>query len=292
MTNAQLMLMILVIVSCVSGEPASDGQRFRKGEKLAELKQVKLEELSGLAASVSNPGLLWTQNDSGNGAEIFLIDLKLHLLQTYELKGISNRDWEDIAVGPGPDSTKTYVYVADIGDNDAIYPLKYIYRFEEPVWHEKEKKVKVKDFDTITFRLPDGRKDMEALMVDPKTRDLLLVSKREQPVYLYQLKYPYSTKVTITASKIAPLQLTQITAGDISSDGTEILMKNYNHIYYWRDTTGSTVIEMLRPAPTEIPYEVEPQGESIAWARDQSGFYTISERNPGKKTFLYYYQRK
>jgi hypothetical protein len=294
MINLQLLFAILFIAACSQKEkPALVNEtKFRKGIKLAELKVNKLDELSGLAASINNPGLLWTQNDSGNGADIFLIDQKLNLKQTYSLKGIDNRDWEDIAVGPGPDSTRNYIYIAEIGDNNASFRLKYIYRFEEPVWQKEEKKIKITVFDTITFQLPDGIKDLETLMIDPNSKDLIVISKRERPVYVYQIKYPYSIRDTITATKVGPLQLTQITAGDVSADGSEVLLKNYKHIYYWHNTAEIRVVDLLKTAPREIPYELEPQGESIAWARDNSGFYTISEKVQGKKSFLYFYERE
>src|SRR5688500_13099374 len=38
--------------------------------RLAELTDKRLEEVSGIAASANNPGLLWAHNDSGNSAEI------------------------------------------------------------------------------------------------------------------------------------------------------------------------------------------------------------------------------
>ncbi|MDH4296207.1 MAG: hypothetical protein OEV74_08020, partial [Cyclobacteriaceae bacterium] len=88
------------------------------------------------------------------------------------------------------------------------------------------------------------------------------------------------------------LQLTQITAGDVSADGSEVLLKNYKHIYYWHNTAEIPVVDLLKTTPREIPYEQEPQGESIAWARDNSGFYTISEKVQGKKSFLYFYERE
>lgn len=282
-----LFLSAIVLLACT---PSNDA--FLPGKKLAEVTSKKLTEISGLAASVNNPGFLWAHNDSGNDAEIFLIDQDIKIKQTYILKGVENRDWEDIAVGPGPDSTKNYVYIAEIGDNSAVYAWKHIYRFEEPLLDPSEKKISITDFDTITFQLPDQKKDTEALLIDPRTKDLYIISKREEPVYVYLLKYPYLTTDSITAERIASLPLTQIVAGDFSSDGKEILMKNYNHIYYWKNPSNKPVVELLKELPKEIPYEIEPQGESIAWARDNSGFYTTSEINKGKKSFLYFYRRK
>jgi hypothetical protein len=283
----------LILIACSTKRTRQTiSNDFLPGKKLAELKHKKLNEVSGLASSINNPGFLWAHNDSGNGPEVFLIDLNLQIEKTCILAGIENRDWEDIAVGPGPDSSKNYVYIAEIGDNSAVYKLKYIYRFEEPKADSLADKTIISDFEIITFQLPDSVKDTEALMVDSKTKDLYIVSKREKPVYVYQIKYPYSTRDTLTAHRLLSLPLTQIVAGDFSANGREILMKNYNHIYYWKNQLNKPVSELLTEKPQEIPYEVEPQGESIAWAHDNTGFYTVSEKNKKKKSFLYFYQRR
>src|SRR5687767_10710977 len=126
-----VLLLTFAIAACGQETKTTDGFETRK--VLAELKNTKLKEVSGVASSVNNKGMLWAQNDSGNSPEIYLIDENLEVVLTCHLMGIENRDWEDIAVGPGPDPAKNYVYIADIGDNKAAYPYKYIYRFEEPV---------------------------------------------------------------------------------------------------------------------------------------------------------------
>jgi hypothetical protein len=282
---------LLLVISCSSKQTGISND-FLPGEKVAELKDKHLGEVSGLANSITNPNLFWTLNDSGNKPNVFLIDKDLQIKTTYTLQGVKNRDWEDIAVGAGPDPTKNYVYVAEIGDNSAAHKLKFIYRFEEPIADPLNGNVPISNFDTITFKLPDEQKDTETLMIDPATKDLYIVSKREDPVYVYQIKYPYSTKDTITAERLFSLPLTQIVAGGFSPDGNQVLMKNYNHIYYWANPSKKPVTEVLREAPLEIPYEVEPQGESISWSRDNTGFYTLSEKNKGKKSFLYFYRRK
>jgi len=290
MKHVLFVLMILVI-SCHSRTPTQNATyAFMPPKRLAELSHAKLSELSGLVASHKHPGMLWTHNDSGNGAEVFLVDTTLNLKLTCILPAY-NRDWEDIAVGPGPDPAKSYVYVGDIGDNDAIYPLKYIYRFEEPDL-TANKIAKITSLDTITFRLADGKKDSEALMIDPKTKSLYVVSKREKPVYVYELPFPQSTTDTLVAKKKISLPITQTVSASISPKGDEILMKNYEHIYYWKAKPGETIEKALARIPNEVDYDPEPQGEAITWAANGSGFYTISERTLGKKVYLYFYKRK
>lgn len=264
---------------------------FLKGEPLAELKSKKIEEASGLVSSIANPGCLWTHNDSGNGPEVFLIDQKAKVKMVCTLKGIENRDWEDITIGPGPEPGKNYIYVGDIGDNFARHNFKYIYRFEEPKATSDISKIVITKFDTITFRLPDEKKDTEALLLDPKTRDLYVISKREQPVYVYQLQFPYSTHDTITAKKLFPLPLTQIVAADFSFDGEELLMKNYEEIYYWKTPKSKTLQEALQEQPIKVAYTQEPQGEAIAWSLDNSGFYTLTEKLKDEDCILFYHKR-
>src|ERR1700690_4315423 len=76
-----------------------------------------LTEASGIAASRNNPGVLWTENDSGNAAVVYAIDSQGRNLGTYALPG--NTDNEDIGIGPGPVTNVSYLYVTDIGDNNS-----------------------------------------------------------------------------------------------------------------------------------------------------------------------------
>ena len=290
----KIILCVLILLTACSARNSdkNDTTAFLPGRKLAELKNKNLNEISGIAASINNPTLLWAHNDKGNDAEVFLLDENLNIKLTCKIKGIKNRDWEDIATGPGPDPNKNYLYIGDIGDNDAQYQFKYIYRIEEPTWKEgQEATVTITSFDVITFQLPDKRKDTEALLINPATKDLYVISKREKPVYVYELKYPYSEKDTLTASKLSALPFSLIVAGDFSADGSEILIKNYKSIYYWKAPSQKSVVDIFTEPATELPYEAEPQGEAITWARDGKGFYTLSEKISGKKSYLYYYER-
>lgn len=291
MRKLVVLLMLIATIACSQKKGKdSDSELFLEGKKLVEVTNKKLDEVSGLAASSKNTGMLWTLNDSGNRAEVLLIDDRLNIRLTCTLANIINRDWEDISVGPGPEAGKNYIYVADIGDNMAIFPYKTIYRFEEPKFTEGTSQISITDFDRIVFQL-DVKKDTESLLVDPKTKNLYVISKREKPVYVYELKYPYSTTDTLTAQKIGSIPFGQIVAADFSPDGNEVLIKNYNNVFYWR-LDNENLASALKRSPAIVTYEAEPQGESVTFARDGSGFYTISETVKGEKSYLWFYPRK
>lgn len=284
--------LLLSLLACAERASPPNSDAFSSGQPLAEVKDDRLKEASGLAASAINPGLLWTHNDSGNNPEIYLVDEKLNILLTCELQGVTNRDWEDIAVGPGPDSSRYYIYLGDIGDNRSRYPFKYIYRFEEPRVNEDNNKLLITSIDRITFRLAGKQKDTETLLIDPSSKNLYIVSKREYPVHVYELKYPQQPDDTLVAEIIAALPLTRITGGDFSPDGKALLLKNYQNVYYWTFDAGTSPAEVFSTKPYVLPYEEEPQGEGITFARDGSGFYTISETIRGEKSFLNYHKRQ
>jgi hypothetical protein len=112
------------------------------------------------------------------------------------------------------------------------------------------------------------------------------------PVHVYQLAYPQSMRDTIVAQPITTLPFTQATAANFSLDGTELLIKNYDSIFYWSRDTTQTVSQMLIDRPKILNYIPEPQGESIAWSLDGSGYYTVSEKVVGRKSNLLFYERK
>ncbi|MEK6780922.1 MAG: hypothetical protein AABY93_04420 [Bacteroidota bacterium] len=262
---------------------------FTEGEIQGKVNN-QLSEASGLVASVNNIGYFWAHNDSGNPAQIFLIDQNAKIKLVCKFNRIKNRDWEDIAIGAGPQEGKNYIYVGDIGDNDAQYPLKLIYRFEEPLLMT-EKEIIIADYDTLILKLPDGARDAEALMIDPNSQDMFLVSKREDSVRLYQMDYLFQQDTFLT-QRIAILPFHNINAADISADGSEVLMKDYDNIFYWKKEEDESIRELLMRVPLQLPYKKGRQDEAIAWKRDGSGFYTLGETVSGEKGKLVYHKRK
>jgi hypothetical protein len=250
----------------------------------------RIEEASGLVASIANPGMLWTINDSGNSPEVFLIDQHAKIRLVCTLFHGNNRDWEEIAIGAGPNPQKKYLYVADIGDNWAQYELKYIYRFEEPIF-AVQNELTITQFDTLILKLPDGKRDSETILIDPFNNDLFLISKREDSVRVYSTPYPFS-KGTIVLRKVMVLPFTKIVAGSISSDGTEILLKDYEKVYYWKRSKLESLCDAFKKKPVELPYEREPRGEAIAWSLDGKEYYTLSEGTLGNSASLFVYKMK
>jgi hypothetical protein len=258
------------------------------------IKDWRIKEASGLAYSRTIANALWTHNDSGDEQRIFLISNQGKLLAQFGLpKHLPFKDVEDICAGAGPKLGENYLYLADIGDNEAQRDIKYIYRLPEPKSFKYKRPGNViNQVEIIRFRFEDGQRDAETLMIDPQTKDLYLVSKREKQVGVYVLPFPQTADNQIlTAKKVATLHFSYATGGDISANGQEIIIKNYVNIYYWQRKTGESIAQTLQGKAVRIPYLFEPQGEGIAWRLDGTGFYTLSETVHESRANLYFYRR-
>ncbi|NIG57137.1 hypothetical protein [Chitinophaga sp. Cy-1792] len=255
--------------------------------ELGKVESDKLTEASGIASSVPLKGCFWTHNDSGNKPEVFLINSKAELISTIKLKDVSNRDWEDIAEGIGPIKGKYYVYVGDIGDNGGIRNSIKIYRFPEPTTIPG-KKTEITP-DVLKLKYADDPKDAESLMIDPISRNIYILSKREKHIHLYKTKLDFKNGDHAVLEELIKLPYTWVTAGDISKDGHHIVIKTLTNVFYWHRADGESVEQaMARPA-RQLPYEVEKQGEGITITADNDGYVTISE---GKNTPVYFYKWK
>ena len=258
-----------------------------------KIKNNALDEVSGIVLSMSNPKYLWVHNDSGSEPKLFLIDKEGNHKGEFHLENVPFVDVEDIAIGPGPEEGVNYIYIGDIGDNLTTRDVKYIYRFPEPQIPDLLEPVfeQIKNIEVITYQYSDKRRDAETLIVDPDTKDIFIISKREPEVKVYKADNPKSVNDTIIFNKIGELPFPLVVGGDISTDGREILLKTYDNVYYWEIAKENDFEAILNQKPTRLPYEREPQGEAIAWDTDASGYFTLSEELLLFEAVLYYYKR-
>ena len=268
----------------------SDLPEFESVPRKSELNVDHLDEVSGLVASYRYPDALWAMEDSGTEPKIDLLRKDGTYIRKVTV-GFPNRDWEDLAIGPGPENGKNYIYIGEIGDNIPAYGDYYIYRFEEP----QDGQNHVSQYETIHFRYPnDEMYDAETLIVEPKSKDIYVITKNQLNVRVYRLPYPQSTSSLNLAQYQGDIKYWGIVAGDITSKGDEIVLKSYLAVFYWKIREGETFYQTLsRAHDVAGPYIQEPQGESISWDLEGKGYYTLSERSNRSETPpLYYYFKK
>lgn len=267
---------------------------FDSGSVIGEVDNPDLDEISGIAASYNSVNSLWVEEDSGNPNKISLLARNGKFLGDVSIEYVANRDWEDMSISTGPMGGAHYIYLADIGDNNQTYKVKFVYRFEEPSFTLGSSPFhsSLGVFDIISFSLPDEIKNSEAIMIDPLTKDFYIISKESDKAVVYLAQYPQPINSDFTLMKIGTLPISKVTAADISPDGSEILIKNYVQVFYWKRSTNQSISSTLKSVPVQLTYQIEPQGEAICFAMDGSGLYTTSESVDASVPSIYFYKRK
>ncbi|MEN9281168.1 MAG: hypothetical protein RL594_103 [Bacteroidota bacterium] len=278
----QILLVALVAATaCAQPPQVWFGGPFRVGTTPIET----LPEVSGIVSSIANSSVLWMHNDSGDEPRIFAVTLPGRVVAQVRLEGAKHLDWEDIAKGPGPVAGAAYLYIADIGDNGARRSTVVIYRIREPridtTMRDQQLVIPADSIERFTVAYADGPRDAEALLVDPATGDIVIVTKREQRCRVYVAPAPQSTTGIDTLRYHGDIPLQLVTGGDVSPDGSTILLKTYLHVRLWKRQPGQSLASAITGAGKPLPYMPERQGEAIGMTPAGDGFYTTSECEHG-----------
>ena len=268
---------LLLTSSCAL---AAKSGEFGPGRNTGVIRSELVREASGIVASRQNPGVLWVHNDSGDAPQLFAINDKAEFLGICRLRGAKARDWEDIAVGPGHDPNRQYLYVGDIGDNRGVYPDVTIYRVVEP---EIDPAVPFSPTtigppDAIRLTYPDGPRDAETLLLDPLTRDIYIVSKRDFSSKVYRAPYPQSTREPTRMERVATLPWGLAVAGDVSPDGRRVIVRGMFNASLWDRPAGEPLWHAFSGKQATLPLLHEPQGEGICFDARGLGYFTIGEQ--------------
>lgn len=258
-------------------------------DRSVEVSNRELREVSGLVASIQNPGYLWVHNDGSRPLKLFLLKKNGVMQRRFKFSDVLTQDFEDIAMAVDPDGMPV-LYAGDIGDNSARKKAVRILRLREPLLTDSISDIKV---DTFYLKYPNGSRDAEAMFIDPIERDLYIISKRDETPFIYKAPADVRNQDTTEMKLVGKLSLSGtgmlkwVTAADISADGTQILVRSYGSVFYWRRNPGELVEEAMRRRPKALSHTSEIQGEAIGFARDGKGFYTISEGEHPKLNFNY-----
>ncbi|WP_137994140.1 WD40 repeat domain-containing protein [Streptomyces vilmorinianum] len=227
------------------------------------IKDSRITESSGLAASHAHPGVYWTHNDQDQPL-IYGIDSRTgETVATLTMSGVGTpRDMEAISVGPDGD-----IYVGDIGDNrDGTWDHVWIYRFPEPK-QLKDQTVRAKQY---VVKYADGPRNAEALMVHPKTGRVYIASKNEDTGGLYAGPERLSSTGTNVFRRVDDVPW--VTDGAFSPDGGTLVLRGYfsARAYAWKDGR-------LGDDGESVGAPFQGQAESVTYTEDGSALMFGSE---------------
>ncbi|MGH2756079.1 MAG: hypothetical protein ACRDLB_16835 [Actinomycetota bacterium] len=262
-----------------TGESTARG--YRETKLTGHIQDPQITESSGLVAASAGRGSYWTHNDSGGGVELYCLRSRGASCGTWTVTGAEAADWEDIAKGPGATAGATYLYLGDIGDNEAVRASISIYAVPEPSPTGADGATQPST--VLSFTYPDGPRDAETLLVHPSTGDLYVVSKGARPE-VYAARAPL-TSGTLEFVGLAPGPgpAPGPTGGDISPNGRRVIFSTYTGGIELRLPKGKTFDSIWARPPHAVSFPFD-QREAIAYSPSGSSLLSTSE---GKNAPIY-----
>ncbi|GGZ76346.1 WD40 repeat domain-containing protein [Streptomyces bluensis] len=244
------------------------------------LKDPRITESSGLAASRLHPGIYWTHNDQDTGAYLYAVDSRTgRTVATVTMTGVGTpRDVEAISIGPG-----NQIWVGDIGDNDGVtWPHVWIYQLPEP----KELKDQTIRATQYVVKYSDGSRDAESLVVHPRTGRVYIIDKQEDGGHLYEGPAKLSASGTNVYEPVAPVDLWATDAA-FSPDGKRLAVRGYfgGILYDWNDGKIKRIQQLSVPLQRQgesVTYT--PDGSKILYGTEGEGSTVVARDAPGGAT--------
>jgi hypothetical protein len=244
------------------------------GERVCQVGDDRLTEISGLAATPTGYVVVNDGSDDASHRKIFFLDRRCSVVRTVSYPS-RPRDTEDLA--RAADGT---LWIADIGDNDGT-------RSTIAVWQLAPGSKKPK-LCRLTY--PDGPHDAEALLLGPDGSPIV-VTKAAATATMYVPETPVragrTTPLRQAGTVTLPLTGTSnpfslpgrlvVTGAAVSPDGQRAVLRTYADAFEFDVAGGDLVRALTQGKPRVIPLPDEPQGESVAYSPDGSTLLTISE---------------
>ena len=240
----------------------------------------KLGENSGIVTLKDST--LWLIEDRGNADDIYKVDFNGNLLKDLNVSNAKNHDWEDLA-----EDKQGNVYIGDFGNNSNKRKDLVIYKIPNPEF-ETGKKI---DAEKIKFSYPDQKDfppvvaklnyDAEAFFYH---KDYLYVITKNRTIpfsgeaFIYKIPaIPGEHPANLVGKFITCKQdvICQVTAADISPDGSTIALLGYGNLWIFTDFKWD---DFSKGKMKTINLGVTTQLESICFLNNETLLLSDEER--------------
>ncbi|MBC3538434.1 hypothetical protein ACFSC6_16390 [Rufibacter sediminis] len=242
--------------------PATEGFAVNNNYDLLETSKMgkkTVPESSGLEASAD--GNFWTHPDAGNEAVLYKINQSGELLETMNVQGGKNNDWEDIARGEDG-----FLYLGDMGNNENTRQDLQIVKVDE-----KTKKV----VGTIPFKYADQTEfppakenlnyDVEGFLMH-NNAFYLFTKNRGKGDWVKLYRVANQPGAAQTVQPLDSVQITtKITAADISPDGLHIALLGEGWTYLFEADSPE---QAFKGKKEQIPLGKVGQAEGLVFVND------------------------
>ncbi len=233
----------------------------------------KLSENSGIE-KISEKGLLWIIEDSGNKDHIYGVNNKGKIIKEINIKNAENIDWEDIAK-----DNDGNLYIGDFGNNNNNRKDLKIYKVSNPdnVKGDELKATKISFYYPEQLNFPPKKNklfyDAEALLYFKKHL-YIFTKNRSKPfdgkTLLYRIP---ATKGNHKATLIGSFKTCKqylhcaVTAASISPDKKRVAILSHDKVWVFTDFKSDN---FFKGNVQEIPLDHYSQKEGLCFKNNNT----------------------
>jgi hypothetical protein len=236
-----LAMMLLTTLSAAAAEKElAPGIRL-----LGMIDHPQLKECSGVVPARANTNLFWMHSD-GRRPVLYAVQRSGHCVETYVVDTPGIHDWEDIARDDAG-----HLYLADIGNNDALRKQLAVYQFAEPDPADSSKLLPV--LRSWTLRFPAEPFDCESLFIWKGHGYVVSKLFDDAPAAIYRFSLqPASGPVTLEF--VAKLPVTSpVTGADISPDGKKLALTAKSGVFLF--VIDGDVARAATAVPAQVKFK-------------------------------------
>jgi hypothetical protein len=237
---------------------------------------VSVPEVSGAARSRTHAGVVWWHGDSGTPARLYATRLDGTPLATYDVEGVANVDWEDLALdGEGR------LWISDTGNNANERRDLRLMRVAEPAPDgpggalTPELVIGVRYPDQTEFP-PEARNfDAEALAILGDRPYLFSKHRADTKTTVYRLPAIAELRSgqALVAERIAEFDVGgadrpfggMVTGADVSGDGRHLALLTYHAVFVFPLVEAGDDPLAAAPVRVDLRHAATNQVEAITW---------------------------
>jgi hypothetical protein len=213
------------------------------------IQPLEIDESSSLVVSSTHPGLVYTANDSGDSATVYVLDDRTgELVGSTSIEGVDPLDIEAMTLdGSGG------LIVADIGDNNAERSHTTVYRIDEP-----DVGTHTVSAEAVRVTYAKGPRNAEAVLYNPDSGRLYIVSKELSAAHVYRSAPSFFDRQHAVMHAVAPAPAIATDAA-LLPGGDVAVIRTYFSAYFYTFPGWHELGQRSLPN--------QRQGESIAALR-------------------------
>jgi hypothetical protein len=239
----------------------------------------EISESSGAALDPRSTEVFWSHGDSGAEPAVYALSSDGQLVGRVVVSGATNRDWEDMAIGPCPGGD--CVYLGDIGNNQPGRRNEMVlYRVPLPQLTDSA----TAPAQVFRARFPGGGRDTEALFVTSDGGVYLVNKGQSDDIELWRWPTPLQPgPVDLVRVRTLAPEPDQpgdaVTGASASHDGRWVAVRTYGRLVLYRTA------DLLGSGTSAFSMDLAPlgaaQGEAVAIRADGTVLLTSEAGDQG-----------